>query len=221
MPDTRYQMTTLKTKRFCLGDWATNCYLVYTDSGACWIVDAGFGPDYMLRYIHENKLRPEKIVLTHAHLDHVGGLEEMSQAFPEAPILIHEAERDFPADPMLNLSAALSEEVIAPDPTGTLKHGETLQLDGIDFQIRHTPGHSPGGICLYQPEHQLAIVGDTLFAGSIGRHDFPTSDGAALLRGIHEQLLTLPDETRVLPGHGPETTIGRERLTNPYLRAGM
>lgn len=212
--------TTLKTKRFCLGDWATNCYLAYTDSGACWIIDAGFGPDYMIRYIGEKCLRPEKIILTHAHVDHVGGLREITDAYPGVPILIHEAERDFPADPMLNLSAALAEDVIAPEPTGTLKHGDTLTLDGQDFQVRHTPGHSPGGICLYQPEHALAIVGDTLFAGSIGRYDFPTSDGHALLRGINEQLLTMPDDTRVLPGHGPETSIGRERVSNPYLQGG-
>ncbi len=212
MPDT------LKTKRFCLGDWATNCYLAYTDSGACWIIDAGFEPDYMLRYIRENELRPEKVVLTHAHLDHVGGLAEVKDAFSDIPILIHEAEITFPGDPMLNLSAAMGMNLIAPEPTGTIAHGDTLTLDGIEFEVRHTPGHSPGGICLYQPEHSLAIVGDTLFAGSIGRHDFPTSDGPALLKGIHEQLMTLPDETRVLPGHGPETTVGDERASNPFLQ---
>jgi len=212
MPDT------LKTKRFCLGDWATNCYLVYIDTGACWIIDAGFEPDYLLRYIVENKLKPEKIVLTHAHVDHVGGLAEVCEAYPQIPVLIHEAERAFPGDPMLNLSAALAMEVVAPDPTGTFSHGDTLSLNGHDFQIRHTPGHSPGGVCLYQPEHSLAIVGDTLFADSIGRHDFPTSDGPTLMRSIHEQLMTLPDNTRVLPGHGPEATIGNERAGNPFLQ---
>jgi len=212
MPDT------LKTKRFCLGDWATNCYLAYTDSGACWIIDAGFEPAYLLRYIEEKNLKPKKVVLTHAHVDHVGGLAEVCETYPGVPVLIHEAERAFPGDPMLNLSAALAQEVVAPDPTGTFTHGDTLTLDGHDFQIRHTPGHSPGGVCLYQVEHKLAIVGDTLFSGSIGRHDFPTSDGPTLIRSIHEQLMTLPDDTRVLPGHGPETTIGNERTNNPFLR---
>lgn len=209
---------TLKTKRFVLGDWATNCYLVYSDSGACWIVDAGFEPDYMLRFIREKELRPEKIILTHAHLDHIGGLEQVQNAYPDLPILIHEAETAFMTDPMLNLSAMMGMQLIAPQATGTLKHGDTLTLDGDDFEVRHTPGHSPGGICLYQPDHALAIVGDTLFAGSIGRYDFPTSDGRALIRGIHQQLLTLPDDTRVLPGHGPETTIGNERMSNPFLQ---
>jgi glyoxylase-like metal-dependent hydrolase (beta-lactamase superfamily II) len=208
---------TLKTKRFCLGDWATNCYLAYTDSGACWIIDAGFEPDYMLRHIREKELRPKKIVLTHAHVDHVGGLAEVCEAYPDIPVLIHEAERDFPADPMLNLSALMGFELIAPEPTGTFAHGDTLTLDGIDFGVRHTPGHSPGGICLYQPEHAVAIVGDTLFAGSIGRSDFPTSDGQALVKSIREQLYTMPDQTRVLPGHGPETSIGAERASNPFV----
>lgn len=215
MPDT------LKTKRFCLGDWATNCYLAYTESGACWIIDAGFEPDYLLRYIREKSLKPEKIVLTHAHLDHIGGLAEVQQVYPDIPILIHQAETAFLTDPMLNLSGMMGMELIAPEATGTVAHGDTLTLDGIDFEVRHTPGHSPGGICLYQPEHSLAIVGDTLFAGSIGRHDFPTSDGPALLRGIHEQLMTMPDQTRILPGHGPETTVGDERVGNPFLQGGF
>lgn len=207
----------LKTKRFCLGPWATNCYLVYTGSGACWIIDAGFEPDYLIRYTREKNLTPEKIILTHGHLDHVGGLAEVMDAFPSLPVLIHEAEVDFPGDPSLNLSGPFGLPMTAPDPTGTLKHGDTLTLDGHDFQVRHTPGHSPGGICLYRPEDQLAIVGDTLFAGSIGRSDFPTSDPQALISGIREQLMTMPDDTRVLSGHGPETTIGAERQTNPYI----
>ncbi len=221
MPDT------LKIRRFCLGDWATNCYVVSTLSsdtagdpqgGACWIVDAGFDPGYMLRYIAENGFQLEKVVLTHAHVDHIGGLAEILAEHPGTPVVIHHDELAFPADPMLNLSAALDDRVVAPEPTGTMTHGDTLTLGGNDFEVRHTPGHSPGGVCLYQRENNVAIVGDTLFAGSIGRHDFPTSDGPTLMRSIHEQLLTLPDTTRVLPGHGPETSIANERATNPFLQ---
>jgi hydroxyacylglutathione hydrolase len=212
MPDT------LEIKNFCLGDWGTNCYVAFTDTGACWIIDAGFDPADMLQFIIENDLKPEKVVLTHAHVDHVGGLAEVCDAYPDIEIHIHEDERAYPGNPMLNLSVALAECVVAPDPTKTFAHGDTLTLDGHDFQVRHTPGHSPGGVCLYQPEHQLAIVGDTLFAGSIGRHDFPSSDGPTLMRSIHEQLMTLPDDTRALPGHGPETTIGNERASNPFLQ---
>ncbi len=207
----------LNTKRFCLGPWATNCYLVYTDSGACWIVDAGFEPDYLIRYTKEKELTPEKIILTHGHLDHVGGLAEVMDAFPDLPVLIHESELSFPGDPALNLSGPFGLPMTAPDPTGTIAHGDALTLDGFTFEVRHTPGHSPGGVCLYQAEHNLAIVGDTLFNGSIGRSDFPTSDPEALIRGIQEQLMVMPDETRVMPGHGPETTIGAERASNPYI----
>jgi len=208
---------TLHIESFCLGDWMTNCYVVYTGGGACWIVDAGFEPEHLLGFIADKGLTPQKVVLTHAHMDHIAGLAQVRQAYRDLPILIHEAELGFPADTTLNLSAVLPQPVVAPEPTGTFTHGEMLTLDGIGFQVRHTPGHSPGGVCLYQEEQGVALVGDTLFAGSIGRHDFPTSDGPTLMRSIHEQLMTLPDDTRVLPGHGPETTIGRERRENPFL----
>ena len=213
-------MDSLHIESFCLGEWMTNCYVVYTGGpgGACWIVDAGFEPGPLLGFIADKGLRPQQVVLTHAHVDHIAGLAQVREAYPGLPILIHEAELAFPGDPVLNLSAALSEPVIAPEPSGTFSHGDTLTLDGIGFQVRHTPGHSPGGVCLYQKDQGVALVGDTLFAGSIGRHDFPTSDGPTLMRSIHEQLMTLPDDTRVLPGHGPETTIAQERRTNPFLR---
>ncbi|MFA9477026.1 MBL fold metallo-hydrolase [Phycisphaerales bacterium AB-hyl4] len=208
----------LHIETFTLGDWMTNCYVLYTDSGACWLVDVGFGPEAMFSFINRQDLTPQRVVLTHAHVDHIAGLPELRLHWPDLPMFIHEAEREFPGDTVLNLSIALADPVVAPEPTGTFKHGDVLELDDVKFEVRHTPGHSPGGVCLYQREHGVAIVGDTLFAGSVGRHDFPTSDGNALMTSIREQLLTLPDETRVLPGHGPTTTIGEERRTNPFLQ---
>ena len=115
-------------------------------------------------------------------------------------------------------SLYLAQPVVAPDATGTLKHGDTLELDGHAFEIRHTPGHSPGGVCLYNAASKTAVVGDTLFNRSIGRHDFPTSDYDALEKSIREQLYTLPDDTRVLPGHMEPTTIGAEKTGNPFVR---
>lgn len=212
MPDS------LHIKTFTLGDWGTNCYVLHTDSSACWIVDAGFAPTPMLDYIDQQGLSPQQVVLTHAHVDHIAGLDAVRQRWPDVPILIHEAEQEFPTDIALNLSIVLEQPIIAPAPTNTLTHGQTLALDDHTFEVRHTPGHSPGGITLYSREHEMALVGDALFAGSIGRTDFPTSDHATLMQAIREQLLTLPDATRVLPGHGPETTIGQERASNPFLQ---
>jgi glyoxylase-like metal-dependent hydrolase (beta-lactamase superfamily II) len=204
---------------FSLGDWQTNCYVLHIPprGGPCWIVDAGFDPQPMIDYIRERDLRLEKILLTHAHVDHIAGLHDLRRALADAPILIHPAERQFLTDTFLNLSVMTDSPVVAPPADGELTPGEPLHLQDLAFEVRHTPGHSPGGVTLYQPNAGLALVGDALFAGSVGRSDFPTSDGEMLIRGIREQLLTLPDATRVLPGHGPETTIGAERRHNPYL----
>jgi glyoxylase-like metal-dependent hydrolase (beta-lactamase superfamily II) len=208
----------LQIQCFTLGDWMTNCYLVVAPSGHCWIVDAGFRPAPMLEAISDQNLTPQCIILTHAHVDHIAGLSQVHQAYPKVPMLIHAAERAFLTDPMLNLSAALADEIIAPEATNTLQAGQTLSLDDFTFEIRHTPGHSPGGITLYDGKQGVALVGDALFAGGIGRTDFPTSDHNTLINAIESQLMSLPDQTRVLPGHGPETTIGQERVTNPFLQ---
>ena len=210
------QAPQLSIQTFCLGQWQTNCF-VLSVGRSCWIVDAGFDPEPMLDAIATRGLRLEKLVLTHAHLDHIAGLNTVRRRHPNVPILIHADEQEFLTDTRLNLSAAFVQPVVAPEATDLLSDGDKLDLNGLAFEVRHTPGHSPGGITLVQHDHHLAIVGDTLFAGSIGRFDFPTSDGAQLMQSIHEQLLSLPDDTRVLPGHGPETTIGYERATNPYL----
>ena len=106
----------------------------------------------------------------------------------------------------------------APEPTGVLADGDTLDLDGLAVHCLHTPGHSPGGISFHMPDAELVIAGDALFQGSVGRTDFPDSDPQALLSGIREKLYTLPDATTVLPGHGPATTIGQEKQTNPFVR---
>ncbi|MBX2853007.1 MAG: MBL fold metallo-hydrolase [Phycisphaeraceae bacterium] len=206
----------LSIQTFTLGQWQTNCFVLSVGK-SCWIVDAGFDPEPMLDAIDGRGLHIEQVVLTHAHLDHIAGLHTVRHRYPDVPVLVHADEEDFLTDTRLNLSAAIIDPVVAPEATGLMHHGEQLTLNGVPFEIRHTPGHSPGGITLYQPDNHLAIVGDTLFAGSIGRFDFPTSDGPRLMQSISEQLMTLPDDTRVLPGHGPETSIGQERATNPYL----
>jgi hydroxyacylglutathione hydrolase len=209
---------------FTLGPFATNCYLVRVPTGQdaargeCWIVDAGFNPGVMIERARSLGLTPSMVLLTHAHIDHIAGLNEIRAAFPGAPVLIHEDEASFLADPSLNLSGGYGLPFSTRGPDRLLRDGERLLLSGTEWRVLHTPGHSPGGVTLWCESARLALVGDTLFAGSIGRFDFPTSDEEALYRSIRERLYTLPDEARVLPGHGPETTIGREKRSNPFVR---
>ncbi len=213
---------TLSIQGFVMGEWQTNCFVLSVDgdgSRQCWIVDAGFYPDQMIEWIREQGLKPSRILLTHAHLDHIGGIPQLREAFgSELPVFIHPNEKKFLTDPMLNLSTmAMVPDVDVGDADGFFEDGDELQLDGIPWKVLFTPGHSPGGVTFYQPDSGVALVGDTLFAGSVGRMDFPTSDGPQLFKSIREQLFELPDETQVFAGHGPATTIGIERKTNPYV----
>ncbi|MFO0874423.1 MAG: MBL fold metallo-hydrolase [Phycisphaerales bacterium] len=204
---------------FVLGEFQTNCYVVSVPGrDECWIVDVGERPQRMLEHVERAGLRPVAIVLTHCHCDHIAGLDLARGRLGSIEVMAHEAERGFCGEPQLNLSAFVGAPVTAAEPTRWLHGGETLDLAGSTWRVMHTPGHSPGGITLVHDESKQAIVGDTLFAGSIGRIDFPTSDPARMERTLAELLRSLPDETRIHPGHGPSTTIGRERRTNPYLR---
>ena len=216
-----------KVVGLALGPFETNCYIVTpsseggnrTNPRPCWVVDPGFEPEEAIEYVAAEHLKPVAVILTHAHLDHIAGVDAMLRAFPGIPVLIHEAEKAWPADPMLNLSGPYGFPVHAPDLTGTFKDGDILTLGGDSWRVLHTPGHSPGGVTLYhEPSHQ-AIVGDTLFSGSIGRSDFPGSDHDTLIESIRSRLYTLPGDTKVYPGHGPSTTIGRESRSNPFVRA--
>lgn len=210
----------VRCEGFALGPFETNCYLVWVEGQpACWIVDAGFEPDPLIEAARRRGLEPEALLLTHAHADHIAGVRKVLEAFPGLPVHIHDTERGWLADPEQNLSAGLGVPVTAPAPQASLADGQSLELAGSHWRVLHTPGHSPGGVTLHCPEAGLALVGDALFAGSIGRHDFPGSSFETLEHSIREKLYALPDPTRVLPGHGPETTIGQEKRSNPFVRA--
>lgn len=183
------------------------------------IVDCGYDPSPLLDAVAAQGLIPEKIVLTHAHADHIAGLNELYARLGSIPIWMHKFEEQWMSDPMLNLSAALGLSVTAPTPQGFLDEGDTVSLGSMTFEIRHTPGHSPGGITLVHAPSKTALVGDTLFAGSIGRSDFPGSSFETLSKSIKEKLYTLDPETVCYPGHGPATTIGREMNHNPFVKA--
>ncbi len=207
---------------FPLGDFQTNCYIV-TDGdpnpgSRCWIVDCGYQPTPLLDAVVQQQLVVEKILLTHAHADHIAGLLEARSRFPDSPIYMHKLEESWLNDPMLNLSAALGLSVTAPDPAGFLEHGDTVTLDSLTFRVAHTPGHSPGSISFIHEPSNTALVGDTLFNGSIGRTDFPGSSFEQLESSIKQHLYTLDPETTCYPGHGPKTKIGHEAATNPFVQ---
>lgn len=201
---------------FSLGPFQTNCY-VLRHGGVTWLIDPGQDPEPLLGYLDAEAIEPDRVLLTHAHADHIAGLPALTARFPGLPIGVHSAEQTFLGDPAQNLSLGFGEPLVAPEPTELLADGQRLDLAGVAVEVLHTPGHSPGGLTFYFPSEGLAVVGDTLFAGSIGRTDFPHSDHEALLRSIRERLLTLPGDTTILPGHGPGSTIGRERATNPFV----
>ncbi|MDX2118391.1 MAG: MBL fold metallo-hydrolase [Planctomycetota bacterium] len=210
----------LNLEVFTLGPYQTNCTLLWTDGSTdCWIIDASFGPAPIARRIRELGLVPRAIILTHAHVDHIAGVTELVRQFKPLPVWIHQAERDWLADSELNLSVFSGVPVTAPGPDRLLQHGERLLLAGREWQVRHVPGHSPGSIALCSQAEPIAISGDALFAGSVGRTDFPGCSMRTLERSIREQLYTLPPETVFYPGHGPTSTIGDEMRSNPFVRA--
>lgn len=206
-------------KTFVLGDYQTNCFVVTVpdaDPRACWIFDCGFEPDAMFAYIEEHDLEPNAIILTHAHCDHMAGVDAALSRFGPLRISIHVAERGFCSDGMLNLSSLMGAPVTCTEPEHYLNDGDVIDVGGTTWRVLHAPGHSPGCAVFVHDESHQAIAGDTLFAGSMGRVDFPTSNPSDMKRSL-EMIMTLPDETHIHPGHGPATTIGEERRTNPFV----
>ncbi len=189
-------------------------------SAAGWIIDPGFPPqvDQLLGHVAEAGVIVEKIVLTHGHADHIAGLDVVHAAHPDAPVYLAAADQPMLHDGDLNLSSPFGLDVtVDTDADHDLPEGTELKLGRTTWRVLDTSGHSPGGRSLYCAAAGMAIVGDALFAGSIGRTDFPQCDHARLIRNIREKILTLPEETVVYSGHGPATTVGNERKLNPFV----
>jgi len=199
------------------GVFAENSYLVLDEqAGACAIVDPGEEAGLILHKVRETGANPVAIWLTHAHVDHVVGVSRVV-AETAAPVWLHPADRalyDAVPDQAAWFGLAPPGGPLPP-PDHDFAHGAILQVGEARFEVRHAPGHSPGSVCLIGPG--VALTGDGLFAGSIGRTDLPGGDFQTLIASIERELLPLSDDTIVYSGHGPETTIGRERRTNPFL----
>lgn len=201
--------------RVTAGIYGANCYIVYDNTKEGIIVDPGGDADEILKIVDKKELDIKYIVLTHGHGDHIGGLIDLIDTL-DVPVMIHEEERKLLIDGNKNLSTTMSMGRIEVEPDVLLKDGDKIRFGEEEVLVIHTPGHTKGGICLKVADN--IISGDTLFAGSIGRTDLLGGDYGEIIKSIKEKLLIYPDETRVLPGHGPASTIGNERISNPFLR---
>jgi hydroxyacylglutathione hydrolase len=222
---------------FPAGPWAANCYVVATGPGAeCVVVDPGKDATAgVAEIVREHHLKPVSVLLTHGHIDHVWCVAPVAGAY-DATAWIHPADRHLLTDPMAGISRDSASLLLGgdytfaePDDVAELGDGQTLELAGVTFSVDHTPGHTQGSVAFRTPYpptgsgqvesdvSEVMFAGDLLFAGSIGRTDLPGGDHATMLETLRHKVLTLPDDVVVLPGHGEQTSIGRERATNPFL----
>lgn len=214
----------LRIQSFVEFTFGENAYVVSTRSEdghtVGWVIDPSFPPavEELLGYVAAEKIAVEKILLTHGHGDHIAGVDVVHRAHPCAQVGIAPADQPMLGDARKNLSAMFGMELAIEAPVDLALTSETtLTLGPLSWRVLDTSGHSPGGISLYCAKAGVVFTGDALFPGSIGRTDFPGSNGRQLVANIRRHLLTLPDETAVYAGHGPATTIGIERKSNPFL----
>ena len=202
----------MQIERFVLNAFSTNCYVLY-DGGEAVVVDPGAESEKVLEFLARQQLRTVAIINTHGHCDHIAGNAWFKEQ-TKAPLAIHVADAPYLTDPLLNLGQQVRLEAAPLEADRLLQEGDEITFGSCTLQVLHTPGHTPGGICLYG--HGILVSGDTLFRQSVGRWDFPGSDEQALF-GSLRRLAQLPPETKVYPGHGFSTTIGRELEDNPFL----
>ena len=197
-----------------VGPLQVNCYIAACEeSKEAVVIDPGDEADRINRILKEHDLQLKYIINTHGHVDHIGGVAGLLEKV-DAPFLLHQDDmyllEGLPSDPL----QAYLQITPPPPPSGFLKDGGNIEVGSLKFQVLHTPGHTPGCVCFLEGEHVFS--GDTLFAGSIGRTDLPGGNHAQLLNSVREKLFPLDDQVTVHPGHGPATTIARERQVNPY-----
>jgi glyoxylase-like metal-dependent hydrolase (beta-lactamase superfamily II) len=212
----------LLVERLVVGDFASCAYIVAKgDDSECIIIDPGFEGEALLKIIEKHNLRPKFIINTHGHSDHIGANSFLKRHFPDLTICIHQKDAPMLKSSLRNLSLFFGRRVRSPKADRILQEGDTVSIEGCSLKVFHVPGHTKGGIALlHQAEHNdpaIIFTGDTLFAGGLGRTDFPSGNQNRLVQAIKEKIMTLPDETIIYPGHGPPTTVGEERANNPFL----
>ena len=194
-----------------VGGFEVNCSIL-NENGKAWIVDPGQEADRIIDTLAKKGLEPAAVLLTHAHFDHIGAIPGLLEKFPGLPVYVHEKDTPMFGHPLNQLP---------PEYPPFAKPKNIANLNSLDslegLEILETPGHTPGGVCYYFPEDKLLLSGDTLFAGSVGRTDLPGGDMATLMDSLRK-LTALPDDTLVIPGHGPHTTIAAEKRGNPFLQ---
>ena len=199
--------------------FAENSYVLRVPGRTdCVVVDPGFEPELIFEQLDEDGLTLAAILNTHGHVDHIAGNRAMKEKFPNAPIVIGEIDTPMLTDADLNLSGPYGIPITSPPADVTVKHGATVEYAGMTFDVRFTPGHSPGHVVFLVRGMNAVIGGDVLFRDGIGRHDFPGGSFDMLANSIRTQLYTLPDDTVIYPGHGPTTKIGYEKRNNPFVK---
>ncbi|NYE58019.1 MBL fold metallo-hydrolase [Carboxydothermus ferrireducens] len=206
----------MQIKTLTVGVIAANCHIAWCEkTGEAVAIDPGGDGDKILRFIDQNGLKLKYIVLTHGHGDHIAAVDEVRNK-TGAKVLIHPKDAPMLLDPSKNLSGFLGGAVKLAPADQEVVDGDEIIFGGEKLKVLHTPGHTLGSICIYGCD--VLFSGDTLFFGSVGRVDFPGGSWEKLLKSIREKIFTLPEDTRVLPGHGPETTVGYEKEHNPFLK---
>ncbi len=213
----------MQIDRLVLGSYENNSYIVRKnkETADCIIIDTGLSIEPLIDFLKGEKLAPQALILTHGHADHIAGVPLLRKNFDKIKVCIHKADSNMLGDAVSNLSSLAGVKITTASADVLFDGEEQIKFANIAFQLIHTPGHTPGGICLYNKDEKILFSGDTLFAGSIGRTDFAGYDTQKLLKqlvdNIKSKLLILPEDTIVLPGHGEKTTIGQEKLYNPFL----